>query len=167
MRGPIPDPRQEAILTPMLLTVLAASLAIAPVKKVLILGVDGLMPTALKAARTPHFDKLIADRCISYAAQAGDITVSGPGWSSMLTGVWREKHGVPDNAFKTGQGRGHGPNTPVCRTIYYLASGPSAARGTLEPAPGISDVAVTALTHLGVPLQGAWGLEGRARGLRS
>ena len=30
----------------------------------------------------------------------GVDTVSGPGWSSMLTGVWADKHGVHDNSFK-------------------------------------------------------------------
>jgi hypothetical protein len=28
------------------------------------------------------------------------VTVSGPGWSSFLTGVWMDKHGCRDNAFE-------------------------------------------------------------------
>ncbi len=70
-----------------------------PTKKVLIVGIDGLRPDALVAARTPTFDALIADGAISLDAWAGDRTVSGPGWSSLLTGVWRDKHGVSDNDF--------------------------------------------------------------------
>ena len=30
----------------------------------------------------------------------GNDTISGPGWSSILTGVWADKHGVLDNDFK-------------------------------------------------------------------
>ena len=33
-------------------------------------------------------------------AQASDRTISGPGWGSILTGVWHQKHGVIDNSFK-------------------------------------------------------------------
>jgi arylsulfatase A-like enzyme len=40
------------------------------------------------------------DGAFSDKAQTGDITISGPGWTSMLTGVWREKHGVRDNKFE-------------------------------------------------------------------
>jgi hypothetical protein len=72
----------------------------APVKKVLIIGIDGCRPDALKAAKAPHLHALMREGAFSEAAQAGDITVSGPGWSSMLTGVWRTKHGVRDNKFE-------------------------------------------------------------------
>jgi predicted AlkP superfamily pyrophosphatase or phosphodiesterase len=264
-------------------------------KKVLILGIDGCRPDALKAARTPNLAALIREGAFSARAQTGDATISGPGWSSMLTGVWRDKHGVRDNRFegsnfkeyphffrrlkqarpgsvtvsivhwapinerivvdadvskkyrreaqvaaeavrvlgamdpdavflhfdevdgaghkygfhpkvpqylaaiektdehigavlravrarKTyaaedwlilastdhgGSGKGHGKNTPEHRTIFLLVSGPSAARGEIEPAPGVVDVAATALAHLGVPLDPAWKLDGRAVGLRA
>ena len=33
-------------------------------------------------------------------ALSGNDTISGPGWSSILTGVWADKHGVLDNDFK-------------------------------------------------------------------
>ncbi len=68
-------------------------------KKVLIIGIDGCRPDALEKARAPHLQALIRDGAYSGQAQTGDITVSGPGWSSMLTGVWRDKHGVRDNSF--------------------------------------------------------------------
>lgn len=67
--------------------------------KVLIIGIDGLRPDAMQAADTPTFDDLIANGALSNTAQTGDITVSGPGWSSFLTGVWRDKHGVTGNNF--------------------------------------------------------------------
>lgn len=68
-------------------------------RHVLILGIDGCRPDALAAADTPNIDGLIAQGAYVALAQAEDITISGPGWSSMLTGVHRFKHGVVDNSF--------------------------------------------------------------------
>ncbi len=86
----------------LLLAALSFSLVAAePVhKKVLIIGIDGCRPDALLQANAPHVRKLIRDGAFSDQAQTGDITISGPGWSSLLTGVWREKHGVRDNKFE-------------------------------------------------------------------
>jgi len=67
--------------------------------KVLLIGLDGVRPDALLAAETPSFDRLIEHGALSTTAQAADITVSGPCWSGILTGVWRDKHGVADNEF--------------------------------------------------------------------
>ncbi|MCI0459415.1 MAG: alkaline phosphatase family protein [Gemmataceae bacterium] len=263
-------------------------------RKVLIVGIDGCRPDALKAAKAPHLHGLIREGAFSDQAQTGDATISGPGWTSMLTGVWRQKHGVRDNRFeghnprefphlfrrvkqamprantvsivhwapiaerivvdadvstkhkndeavtreavqillkgnpdvmflhfdevdyaghkygfhpkvpqyvqaieradtqvgavltalrqrKTyeredwlilvstdhgGSGKGHGKDIPEHRTIFLIVSGPSAARGVIDPAPGIVDVTVTALVHLGVALDPRWRLDGRAVGLR-
>ncbi len=278
-----------------------------PDRKVLLIGLDGVRVDVLAAASTPHLDALIAQGTFSGQARTGDPTVSGPGWSSMLTGVWPAKHGVlgndfaakrydrypdfltrleqvdpgyetfavvdwpplgttasngpllsgaldrlvvidgdslgyrvadslsvleataylrtadPDAAFvylgdidveghetgslsdayreaieradrqvgvllaalaerprydredwlilvSTDHGRtdagGHGGTSQAERTIFYLASGPSAATGVPPTAPRIVDVAVTALTHLGVTIDPAWELDGVAVGLR-
>ncbi len=69
------------------------------VKKVLILGLDGCRPDALAVAATPVFDQLIASGVYSDQARATDTTWSGSGWSTLLHGVWRDKHGVRDNSF--------------------------------------------------------------------
>jgi len=263
-------------------------------KKLLIIGIDGCRPDALLKAKTPHLRELIRDGAFSDRAQTGDITVSGPGWSSMLTGVWREKHGIRDNKFEGanfgeyphffrrlkerwphaytasivnwapinerivrdadlavilpkdsqvaeqaarvlrerdpdavfvhfdevdaaghkhgfhptvapyiaaieqtdiylgqllegirrrntyaredwlilvstdhgGSDKGHGKNIPEHRTIFVIVSGRSAARGTMEPAPAIVDVAATALTHLGIALDRQWHLDGKPVGLK-
>ncbi len=276
-------------------------------RKVLLIGLDGVRVDVLAAASTPHLDALIAQGTFSDRTRTGDPTVSGPGWSSMLTGVWPAKHGVlgndfagnrydrypdfltrleqldpayetfavvdwpplgttasngpllsgaldrlvvidgdslgyrvadslsvleataylrtadPDAAFvylgdvdvvghdtgslsdayreaieradrqvgalvaaladrprydredwlilvSTDHGRtdagGHGGTSQAERTIFYLASGPSAAAGAPTTAPRIVDVAVTALTHLGVTIHPAWELDGVAVGLR-
>lgn len=75
-------------------------------KRVLIIGMDGTRPDALAKAKTPTFDRLIKEGAFTDNAnilgeryQKND-TISGPGWSSILTGVWADKHGVHDNNFK-------------------------------------------------------------------
>jgi predicted AlkP superfamily pyrophosphatase or phosphodiesterase len=264
-----------------------------PAKKALLIGIDGCRPDALLAAKAPHLHGLIKDGCFSDQAQTVDLTVSGPSWSSMLTGVDWKKHGVRDNGFKGadfaayphllarykkarpqgfaasvahwdgiakivteadhasthktgaetaavaskvlaekdadlvfvhfddvdgaghkhgfspreakyleaiagvdayvgellkaikdrksyeredwlivvstdhgGSGKGHGQNIPEHRTIFLIVSGKSAARGTIEPAPTVFDVAPTLLTHLGVTIEPGWKLDGKAVGLK-
>jgi predicted AlkP superfamily pyrophosphatase or phosphodiesterase len=275
-------------------------------KKVILIGIDGVRPDALAEVPTPNIDALIVKGAFSDRARTGLPTVSGPGWSSMLIGVWPEKHGVLNNNFRTNRygefpdfltrieqtrpelstfvvadwmplvaenaggplfgeapdvkivlngyelgwaeadrqsvmaaveyletaepdamfvylgnpdetshearsigdeyrdaialadrhvglladairarptyaeedwlilvctdhGRrpdgGHGGDSEVERTIFYLASGPSAVQGTLSGTPEIVDIAVTALTHLGIEIDPAWKLDGRAVGL--
>jgi predicted AlkP superfamily pyrophosphatase or phosphodiesterase len=263
-------------------------------KRVLLIGIDGCRPDALRAARAPHLKALADNGAYSYRAQTGDLTVSGSGWSSMLCGVWREKHGVRGNDFAGqnfgefphffrrvrqarpkaylasavhwapiaeqivrdadlstthrrdaevvrkaievltqhdpdvlflhfdevdgaghrfgfhpkvpeylraiaeadagvgkvlealrrrkayeredwlilvstdhgGSDKGHGKNIPEHRTIFLIVSGPSAARGEIEPPPGVVDVAATALEHLGIPIEQRWRWDGRSVGLK-
>ena len=68
-------------------------------KKVLMIGIDGCRPDALQIANTPNIDELIANGIFAPDALNDDITVSGPGWSAILCGVWSDKHGVVDNYF--------------------------------------------------------------------
>lgn len=67
--------------------------------KVLIIGLDGCRQDALRAANTPHIDALLPNALYSYDALTEYPTWSGPGWSSLLTGVWSDKHGVLENSF--------------------------------------------------------------------
>lgn len=66
---------------------------------VLILGIDGCRVDALEKAHTPHLDSLKAQGIYCPTSWQLGKTKSGPGWSSMLTGVWDEKHQVTDNQF--------------------------------------------------------------------
>lgn len=279
----------------------------AATRKVLVIGIDGIRPDVLAEVPTPNLDALAADGMFSNQAQTRPPTVSGPGWSSMLIGVWPEKHGVVNNEFEgkqydrypdfltrieqvrtdletfaavdwlqlgadtlggplisdavdvkhvfdgytltwpggdsavvdvtaqhlrdadpdaafaylgnpdetshetgsigeeyraaialadrhagmlidairarptyaqedwlilvsTDHGRrpdgGHGGDSLEERTIFYIASGPSARRGMADATPEIVDVAVTALAHLGIPIEPAWELDGKVVGLR-
>jgi endonuclease/exonuclease/phosphatase family metal-dependent hydrolase len=72
-----------------------------PVPKVLLVGWDGVRPDVLREVPTPNFDALAAAGAFSETAVSARPTVSGPCWSSILTGVWPEKHGVLSNNFTT------------------------------------------------------------------
>lgn len=275
--------------------------------KVLLVGWDGVRPDIMAQVATPNLDALAAAGTFSPVAVTARPTVSGPCWSSILTGVWSEKHGVLNNDFSSNQyeafpdfltrieavraelntfvaadwlplvaedaggplisdavdtkvvldgyelgwleadsasveasireletgdpdvlfvyigapdeishriggigaeyrdaieaadrhlgrlttaikarpsfpaedwlilvvtdhGRteagGHGGETPEEITVFYLASGPSAMVGTPAEPPTVVDVAMTALTHLGIKVDPSWQLDGRVVGLK-
>lgn len=69
-------------------------------KKVLIIGIDGCRSDALISANTPNLDHLIETGIYSPDALNDDITISGPGWSAILCGVWSDKHLVTGNNFQ-------------------------------------------------------------------
>lgn len=81
----------------------------APTGRVLFIGIDGCRFDAIVKARTPNLDRLRASGCYSDQTQIlgkryrKSDTVSGPGWSSLLTGVWADKHGVDSNRFENPQ----------------------------------------------------------------
>lgn len=70
--------------------------------KVLVIGIDGVVLDRIKAADAPHLKGLMAQgltaRSTLYASPMA-ATSSGPGWSTIATGVWPDKHGVKDNSF--------------------------------------------------------------------
>lgn len=75
---------------------------------VMVFGIDGLRPDALQVANTPNMDGLIEKGAVTYRAFAGgppvtnpQVSSSAPGWSSILTGVWVDKHESESNAFLT------------------------------------------------------------------
>lgn len=283
----------------------AAALPLTP--KVLLIGLDGVRPDILAEVPTPNIDALAAAGAFTDHARTGLPSVSGPGWSSMLNGVWPDKHGVTNNDFtgkrydlypdfltrieqvrpelgtfavadwkplvwaedgmatisdvldekhvldgyETGWSEGdeesaalavaaladpgmdalfvylgnpdevshethsigdeyrhaialadslvgvlvaavrgrptyteenwlilmstdhgrtadgdHGGDTPEERTIFFLASGPSAMVGTPADTVFIVDIPVTALAHLGVPADPSWSLDGKVVGLK-
>ncbi|MFJ3924870.1 alkaline phosphatase family protein [Streptomyces sp. NPDC090022] len=80
----------------------AAAAAAANTDKVLVIGLDGVVVDRVKAANAPHLNGLMAQgltaKSTLYANPMG-ATSSGPGWSTIATGVWPDKHGVKDNSF--------------------------------------------------------------------
>ncbi|MBJ6368937.1 alkaline phosphatase family protein [Snuella sedimenti] len=69
--------------------------------KVLIIGIDGCRPDALMVANTPNVDALISNATYSLDARCLFTTSSGPGWTSMLSGVWQDKHNVTNNSYSS------------------------------------------------------------------
>ena len=82
-------------------------------RRVLLIGIDGCRPDALRKlvenGRAPNIAGIIAAGTVTWNAYAGgepaDLetqqeTSSGPGWTTILTGVWRDRHGVADNRFR-------------------------------------------------------------------
>ncbi len=81
-------------------------------RRVLLIGIDGCRPDALRkvveSGRAPNIAALIFTGTVAWNAYTGgepdaetpQETSSGPGWTTILTGVWRDKHGVTDNRFR-------------------------------------------------------------------
>ena len=79
-------------------------------KKVLLIGVDGLSSTRLGEFNLPNYDRLIADGLYEDGTTVNSLpSLSGPGWSDILCGVNRAKHGVRNNSF-TGSNYNQWPN---------------------------------------------------------
>jgi hypothetical protein len=260
--------------------------------KVLIIGIDGTMKSALAVARTPNLDLLKSNGCYTVREVSDPVTHSAAAWTSIFTGVWGDKHGVtdPGNSFagnhladypsffarleaansnwntlafarwapitnavphadvrlafgtdaaitaetcsrltnsnpdvfwmilldvdsaghsygwgptvsnyvraieiadgrvgaiigaltnrltytnenwlvlvQTDHGQHDDPDLEKSRIVWSILSGPSAARGVMWPSPSTVDVCATVLTHMGVPLNPAWKLDARVKGLR-
>ena len=68
--------------------------------KVLLIGVDGVQYEKLSTVNTPNFDRLHIQKAWT-GGITGDITeqgtFSGPGWSTIHTGVWANKHQITEN----------------------------------------------------------------------
>ncbi|MFE3787951.1 alkaline phosphatase family protein [Streptomyces goshikiensis] len=80
----------------------ATTSAAASTDKVLVIGLDGVVLDRVKAANAPHLKGLMAQGLTAKStlyANPMAATSSGPGWSTIATGVWPDKHGVKDNSF--------------------------------------------------------------------
>jgi len=69
-------------------------------RKVLLIGVDGVQLEELQKVYTPNFDRLTIRKAYTGGITGTDTeqgTSSGPGWSTILTGVWANKHQITSN----------------------------------------------------------------------
>lgn len=71
----------------------------ATIRKVLVIGIDGVRADVMAEVPTPNLDVLAESGWFNDGTTTTTPSVSGPAWSSMLTGVWPDKHGVLDNDF--------------------------------------------------------------------
>ncbi|GAA1827911.1 alkaline phosphatase family protein [Agromyces salentinus] len=82
----------------------AASVTDDRAAKTLVIGIDGASFDFLAPADMPNLDALRAAGVTSASNLYGSPmagTVSGPGWSTIATGVWPDKHRVTDNSFSS------------------------------------------------------------------
>lgn len=97
--------RRRTLLIGFLAILAFTSQVEAKERKVLFIGIDGCRFDAIEAANTPNLDQIREAGCYDPDCQIlgeryqKNDTISGPGWSSILTGVWADKHGVHNNTF--------------------------------------------------------------------
>jgi hypothetical protein len=89
-----------SVLLFLLILLLIANSSLAQEKKVLVVGIDGLMPEAVGLAEMPNINALFEDKggFVTYG-YTEDLTFSGPSWSAILHGVHRDRHGVDSNQY--------------------------------------------------------------------
>lgn len=110
-------------------------------KRVLVIGIDGLRSDALQqsvlSGSTPNMAGLIANGTVTWNAYAGgDLntstqqpTISGPGWASILTGTWIDRHNVNGNATTA-------YDQPAVLGSYLVGQAPHFARLLKQSTPG-------------------------------
>lgn len=111
------------------------------IRKVLIIGIDGLRPDALSKARAPHMDTLIEGGAFAANTLTDVLSRSGPGWTSIFTGVWNSRHGVRNNSFEG----------------FRRAAHPTLFSRLRECRPGIKLGAVVNWSPIGIHLVGTDG----------
>jgi predicted AlkP superfamily pyrophosphatase or phosphodiesterase len=76
-------------------------------KKAVFIIIDGVSKDVLEKLATPNIDAIVKEGALLSASQGGERrqynqtpTISAPGYTNVITGVWYNKHNVPDNAIK-------------------------------------------------------------------
>lgn len=114
----MPSNRQRAVvlstaaacLLPALIAAPAAAVDEPASVKTLVVGIDGAAFDFLDDAAMPNLDALMARGMVSTSNLYGTPmagTISGPGWSTIATGVWPDKHNVVDNNW-----------APIATTVF-------------------------------------------------
>ena len=87
----------------LLVTVTAFYANAQKARKVLIIGIDGTLNAGLTQTWAPNIYALMNDghSYVSTDAQTDIPTISGNGWSGIMTGVGITKHKQPNNSFQT------------------------------------------------------------------
>ncbi len=67
--------------------------------KVLFIGIDGVRYDGLGNGNTPTIDSLMNIGLFTKDSWHCGITMSGPSWSTMMTGVWETKHKITNNNY--------------------------------------------------------------------
>lgn len=109
-------------------------------KRVLVIGIDGCRPDALRqqvdSGNAPNIAGLVANGTVTWNAYAGGTlgtstqqpTISGPGWASILTGTWTNRHNVVSNSTPAYE-------QPTVPGFYLASQAPHFARRLKEAVP--------------------------------
>ena len=85
----------------LLLLLLSQPLLAQPITDhVIVLGVDGLSPSGIQRATTPHFNRVLREGAFSFQARAVLGTSSSQNWASMIMGAGPEQHGITSNGWE-------------------------------------------------------------------
>ena len=91
---------KSTFLLVLILFLICAIPVLAQEKKVLIIGIDGLMSEAAGLPEMPNVNSLYQDGDgFLTNGYTEDLTFSGPSWSRILHGVHRDRHGVDSNQY--------------------------------------------------------------------
>ncbi|MCD8741536.1 alkaline phosphatase family protein [Mucilaginibacter roseus] len=87
--------------------VFVAGMASAQKKKAIFIIIDGVSKDVIEEVETPNLHAIAKEGTLLSAYQGGEKgqfnqtpTISAPGYTNVLTGVWFHKHNVPDNDIK-------------------------------------------------------------------
>lgn len=76
----------------------------APQPHVLVVGIDGVRYDSLLAASTPALDRLaVSGLLLPVRVHEKNVTISGPVWSTVATGVYSDRHMVTGNSHHPGE----------------------------------------------------------------
>ena len=83
-----------------------AASAADPSQHVVVIGLDGALYDKIAPANAPRLDAVIAGGYASKTwlyANPMAPTLSGPGWATILSGVWPDKHTITNNSWTSTQ----------------------------------------------------------------
>jgi predicted AlkP superfamily pyrophosphatase or phosphodiesterase len=86
-----------------------------PVRRVVVVSIDGARPDALLVAKTPTITRLWKEGSYSFRAQTISPSTTLPAHTSMLTGISPDRHGERDNSWWPGEA------TVAAETVFSLA----------------------------------------------
>lgn len=70
-----------------------------PVKRVILIGIDGVSAEGFQYSNTPVMNNLISQGAVSLKTRGVMPTVSAPNWATILSGAGPEQHGVTSNSW--------------------------------------------------------------------
>ena len=71
-----------------------------PIKRVIVIGIDGMSPDGIANSPTPVMDSVVQQGASTMTARGVLPTSSSPNWKSMISGSDTEQHGVTSNKWQ-------------------------------------------------------------------